>query len=227
MVGYSVIAVWIYQWSMEWMIEHFGLKIGTHDRALHHHWPKKVKDWNPRPCNTPPLMTPEKTKIRTHDHALHHHWHRPGRVSGIICLLVVLLLWVSLDCWWCHQVSPWRYDWRGSSVSMCASCLGPKPLGVWRAALPSISCRKPSTDQRRLRGRVSSPGRHFRCRGQGRPVGPQYSDAACSQTVMGWGVTWFRGARLAYQTGGRLENVLARGHKSADPTRRRSRYPTG
>jgi hypothetical protein len=62
-------------------------KIRTQDHALHHHWwsqkrqrfepktmhyttiddPRKDKDSNPRPCTTPPLMIPEKTKIRTHD----------------------------------------------------------------------------------------------------------------------------------------------------------------
>jgi hypothetical protein len=78
-------------WSMEWMIEHFGLKIRTHNHALHLHWPQKVNDWNPRPRTTPRL-TPkcqrlepttmhyttidpgQKSKIRAHDHALHHHW---------------------------------------------------------------------------------------------------------------------------------------------------------
>jgi hypothetical protein len=35
-------------------------KIRTHDHALHHHWPPKVKDSNPI----------KKTKIRTQDHAL-------------------------------------------------------------------------------------------------------------------------------------------------------------
>jgi hypothetical protein len=67
-------------------------KIRTHDHALHppltpkckifepttmHYTtidPQNDKNSNPRPCTTPPLMTPEKTRIRTHDHALHHHW---------------------------------------------------------------------------------------------------------------------------------------------------------
>jgi hypothetical protein len=39
---------------MEWMIEHFGIKIEP--MTMH--------------CTT---IDPKKSKIRTHDHALHHH----------------------------------------------------------------------------------------------------------------------------------------------------------
>jgi hypothetical protein len=64
-------------------------KIRTHDHALHHNWPSKRQDSNPRPCTTPPLtpkrqrfehttmhytIDPKKAKVRTHDHALHHQW---------------------------------------------------------------------------------------------------------------------------------------------------------
>jgi hypothetical protein len=45
---------------MEWMIEHFGLKIQTH--TMHYI-----------------TIDPKKSKIGTHDHALHHHWRPPKR----------------------------------------------------------------------------------------------------------------------------------------------------
>jgi hypothetical protein len=46
--------------------------------TLHHHWPPKVKDSNPRPC-TIPTIDPQKSTIRTLDHALHHHWPKKSQ----------------------------------------------------------------------------------------------------------------------------------------------------
>jgi hypothetical protein len=61
-------------------------KIRTHDHALlHHHWHKKVKDSNPRPCTTPPLTPkfkdsnprstgPPNVNSNPYGNAPHHHW---------------------------------------------------------------------------------------------------------------------------------------------------------
>jgi hypothetical protein len=78
-------------WSMEWMIEHFGLKIRTHDMHYTTIDSQKVNDSNQRPCTTPPLTPkmsrfkpttmhnttiddPRKDKYSNPRHALHHHW---------------------------------------------------------------------------------------------------------------------------------------------------------
>jgi hypothetical protein len=61
---------------MEWMIEHFRLKIRTHDHALRipQLAPQKNQRLEPMTMHYTTIDDPEKTKIRNPQHALHQHW---------------------------------------------------------------------------------------------------------------------------------------------------------
>jgi hypothetical protein len=64
-----------------------SLKIRTHDHALHHHWPPKsqrfkpttidpnIKDSNPWPCTTPPLMSQKRPRTMHYTTIDNLHWH--------------------------------------------------------------------------------------------------------------------------------------------------------